>query len=221
MVTLNKESITLNLVNSDKYIKEYQACGLNSILALLEYYKSFNKLDVNEIKNIFNYNEDGISLERYRFNKLNTYLNKMGVPYRFYISKFESLSDLYKMLNDNQPIPIFFWIKVLNFTKKHYKNLEYQMDFGDIEQSDTKHMLILVGYANKGEKLIFIDPSYQIPWISQSTKELSKYYFLMDTKDFYECSKHIHTYICIKFLKSEVKRYDKTISAKETQQKLE
>ena len=218
MVTLTN-STKVSLKNSDTYIKEPQACGLNSILAILVHLNCATKINIEHIKEIFDYDEDGIRDERYRFNKLNKYLNDKQVPYRFYPSKYESLSDLYKHLNNNLPVPVFFWLKILNFTHKHYKT-EYQMNLGDIFQSDNKHVLILVGYENKGEKIFFIDPSYQMPWVPQSDTDLSKHYFAVDAKDFYECTRYLKTFIEVKYLKTEAKRYSKTKPQKEKQAKL-
>ena len=219
MVTLTS-SKRVNLINSDMYLKETQACGLNSILAVLVHLKYANKISIEEIKKIFDYDAEGIHDERYKFNKLNKYLNDHQVPYRFYVTKYESLSDLYKHLNGNMPVPVFFWLKVLHFTKKHYEN-EYQLDLGDIFQSDNKHVLILTGYENKGEKIYFIDPSYQLPWIPQSDVDLSKHYFTLDAKDFYECTKHLKVFIEVKYLKGEAKRYIRAKPQKEKQEKLE
>ena len=95
------------------------------------------------------------------------------------------------------------------------------MSLGDIFQSDNKHVLILVGYENKGEHIFFIDPSYQMPWVSQSDTDLSEHYFEVDAKDFYECIRHLKTFIEVKYLKTEAKRYSKTKVQKERQAKLE
>src|SRR3989338_9430443 len=107
MATLTS-SARVNLKNSDIYIKEPQACGLNSILAILVHLNCASKVNIDVIKEIFDYDKDGISDERYRFNKFNKYLNDNQVPYRFYITKYESLSDLYKHLNNKMPVPVFF-----------------------------------------------------------------------------------------------------------------
>ena len=71
-----------------------------------------------------------------------------------------TLIDTLKILADKERkiSYVFFWLKILHFTHKHYKT-DYQMSLGDIFQSDNKHVLILVGYENKGERIFFIDPS--------------------------------------------------------------
>jgi hypothetical protein len=218
MATLTN-SVKLNLTNSSGFVKEYQACALNSILLILEHFKCGGKVSIDEIKAIFDYDKDGISNEKYRYNKLNTYLVEKQIPYRFYISKFDSLNDLYKHLNNKTPVPVFFWLKVLNFTKKQYKTA-YQLDFGDVDQSENKHALVLVGYDAKGEKLLFLDPSYQLPWIPQAEQDLTKHYVSLDAKDFYECAKSIKTFVEVRFLKVEAKKYKKARVVKEKQETL-
>jgi hypothetical protein len=215
-----KESEIIDLKLSTNYIREYQACGLNSILAIIHHYASCDNIDITEIKSIFSYNEDGISNEKYRYNKLNSFLSTKRIPLKFYIKRYDSIQDLQKQLNIGYPVPIFFWMSVLNFTKKHYKNLEYQIDFGDVFQSDVKHVLMLVGYKEKGDKILFIDPSYQLPWIPLSEKDIRKHYFSLNKKDFYESTKHIKTFIEVKYLKGEAKGYKGTLPAKEKQEKL-
>ncbi len=214
-----KDSFIINLKNSDIYIKEYQACGLNSILAILEHLGYINKVDINDLKVIFDYDHEGIRDERYIFNKFNTYLKQKEVPYSFSVRKFESIQDIHKNLSNNIPIPVFFWLKVLDFTRKHYKN-EYQLDFGDIHRSDVKHVLLFVGYKSKGDEILFIDPSYQMPWISKNEKDLLNHYFKLDKKDFYECIKQIKAFIEVKYLKTEAKKYNNKRKEQEKQEKL-
>ena len=204
-------SKSLNLVN------EYQACALNSILTIIHNSGFGDKISVDEIKNIFDYDHEGISSEKHRFYKLNTYLNNCKVPYRFYIRKYGSLQELYKYLNIQGPVPVFFWMNVLQFTKDKYKNMEYQLNFGDVFQTDNKHVLLFVGYDKAGEKIFFIDPSYQLPWIGQK-EDLQKYYFELSIKDFYECTKRLKILLEVKYSKVYEKKYKREKTKKKEKQ---
>lgn len=213
----NKHEVKIR--KADGLISDYQACALNSIITILDKYDYLGKIDVDKVKNIFDYNEDGIHNMQYRYRKFNTYLSENKVPLKFNIKRYNSLQDIYRALHTQGAVPIFFWINVLHFTKDKYKNLDYQISFGDVFQNDNKHVLIFVGYDRKGEKILFIDPSYQIPW-SKGNDDLCKHYFELDIKDFYQCTKDLKIFIEAKISKSNMKKYKKEKDYNKKQTKL-
>jgi len=57
-------------------------------------------------------------------------------------------------------------------------------------------------------------------WVPQSDNDLSKHYFVVDVKDFYECTRRLKTFIEVKYLKTEAKRYGRAKPQREKQAKL-
>ncbi|MFW6450508.1 MAG: hypothetical protein ACOCZ6_05630, partial [Nanoarchaeota archaeon] len=184
----------LDMKKSEHLIREYQACGLNSIITILESFVYMQNVNIEEIKRIFKYDDEGIHNMRYVYRKFNTYLAQQQVPLKFNIRKFSSLQDIYKALHMQGVVPVFFKMKILHFTKKLYRNLDYQLSFGDVFQDDNKHILIFTGYDRKGEKIYFIDPSYQLPWINSKASPRT-HYFELPQKVFYECIKNIKVFM--------------------------
>lgn len=214
------EKHLVEIKKSDFLASEYQACALNSIITILDTAGYMPKVDIDEIKDIFDYNEDGVHNMKYIYRKFNSYLADKKVPLRFNIRSYSSLQDVYKALHNQGIVPIFFWMKILHFTQKLYTNLDYQVSFGDVFQDDNRHALIFTGYDKKGDKIYFIDPSYQLPWLNSNSPPKDNY-FELPIKDFYECTKNLKIMMEVKISKADMKKYKKEEAKNKEQVKLE
>lgn len=198
----------LSLKRAPDLLKEYQSCGINSILTILHNLGHPSIITIEDLKKIFDYTEEGIALEQYRFRKLNALLDAKKIPYKFRISKYRSLQELFKQL-DISPIPVFFWMKVLEFTPKTYKDVEFQFQFGDVHQDKNQHILLMIGYDQEKEEVYFLDPSYQLPWLKSSVSSLQGHEFALKKKAFYECVSQLKTYMEVVYSPAVAKSYKK------------
>lgn len=73
MSTLEKENF-VKIKKSDNLIQDFQGCGINSLITVLRHIKKDNKISVDDVKKIFDFDKDGISEERHRFNRFNNLL---------------------------------------------------------------------------------------------------------------------------------------------------
>lgn len=195
-------------------VRENNACGLNSIITLLDIIGFKDKVAIESLKKNFDYNSEGISYERNCFHKLNMLLREKNVPYLFRVQNYSSLDDLYPLLTGNQngiqlPVPVIFQMRILKIIQSQFKS-EYTLDLGDVFQSGNKHILLFVGYDDEKEELYFIDPSYQLPFIEENEKDLSSYYVKLSKEDFYKNIKGIKTIIYAYYSKSYAKKYKKS-----------
>ncbi|MFH1638155.1 MAG: hypothetical protein ABIB71_07040 [Candidatus Woesearchaeota archaeon] len=197
----------VKLTNPRGLVREYQACGVNAIITILHHLGYDDQVTAEEIKEIFEYSSEGINLESHRFNKLNCLLKQKKIPYGFYIKKYTALQDLYPLLDKQGPVPVFFLMKVLQFSQRYYVNLEYEPHFGDVFQSYNLHVLLFVGFNQSKDEILFIDPSYQMPFIRPTEKDLTKHYFKLDKKQFYGTTRGVKTAILVKYSLSDHKRY--------------
>lgn len=202
----------LRLKRPKNLVREYHSCGINAILMILHNLGYKNTISIEELNDIFDYSE-GIWLEQHRFRKLNKLLDAKKIPYRLQISKYNQLQDLFKQLKHSL-VPVFFWMKVLNFTPKSYKDVATQIHFGDIHQDENLHILLMTGYDQNKDVVYFLDPSYQLPWIKSSTTDLQNHEFTLKKIEFYECVTNLKTFIEVKYLPTMAKSYKKAIAKK-------
>jgi len=181
--------------NSGNLIKEYSGCGINSLLVLLDNLCPKHNITSDQLKEIFKYNDEGIRHERYRFNKLNSVLNSNGIPLKFYKKPFNTWQELFVLLKNNCPIPIFFSMKIIDFIKDKFKYSGMTFNFGNVFMDENQHLLLFMGYDAKKELLYFIDPIYQLPYYYQNYINDKKKLVTLTTKQFYECTKHTKSYI--------------------------
>ncbi|HIH24727.1 TPA: hypothetical protein HA251_06865 [Candidatus Woesearchaeota archaeon] len=210
------KSRVITVTSCPDLVKETQACGLNSIIIILSNLGYDRVITTDELKKIFEYDQEGISDEHHRFNKLNALLNDRKVPYRFHVRKYTSHNELFSYLRDHCPVPVFFWMKILAYTKKHYCTLEYQTDFGSVFESGNKHLLLLVGWDD--QDMIFIDPSYQAPFVGATP--LKNHYFKLPTLEFYQSVTRLKSFIEVRYSLADEKRYKKESLHKEKQRAL-
>lgn len=189
-------------------LRETQACGINSILLVLQSLGHGNSVTVEELVEIFDYDSDGITLQQYRFQKLNELLDKREIPYRFHIRKFTSLQELLGRLSISS-VPVVFWMKVLRFTPRTHRDCEYQVRLGEVHESDNHHILLMTGLDNESEHVYFLDPSYQIPFLNPSIKSLEKHSFPISKNEFYESASGLKTYLEVSHSTTSAKRYKK------------
>ena len=149
-----------------------------------------HNITIEDLKKIFDYNEDGISLENHKFNKFNVLLKEHKIPYKAYRKSFAGHQELFKHLND-MFVPVFFDIKVITFIRDKFKHSEKNFNFGDEEElfkSGNMHLLLLVGYGDSGSEMYFIDPVYQLPYYSKKNLSDKKKLCVLNTRAFYECT---------------------------------
>ena len=203
--------------------KETNACGLNSLIVMLDAIDPNHKITVDELKQIFDQTHEGISYEKNRFHRLNTLLRERGIPYLFAVRNYASLDDLYARLDRDQngvqiPLPVLFNMRILWIIKEQFK-IKWEINWGDVFQATNEHILLLTGYDDEKEELYFIDPSYQLPFIDQSDKDLTLHYIKVNKKDFYKNVEGLNAAICGEYQKRLAKKYSK--DKKNTQQRLD
>lgn len=181
-----------------------------------------HKVSAGELERIFDQTHEGISYEKYRFHRLNTLLRERNVPYLFAVRNYASLDDLYPRLNQERngvsiPLAVVFHMRIINIIHEQFR-IKYEFNWGDIFQTGNKHILLFAGYDNDKEELYFLDPSYQLPFIDQSDKDLTPHYIKVNKRDFYKNVEGIRAMICAEYSKRLAKKYSK--DEKNTQQKL-
>lgn len=209
MVTLDEEKF-IELKKSENLIEDFQGCGVNSLITVLTHINPSNGIEVDEIKKIFDFDKDGISEERHRFNRFNNLLKTKELPYKIYFENFNSIQDVLKHLKF--PVPIYFKMSVIKFIKDKYKYSPVSFNFGNEDalfDNPNHHLLLLVGYDKKGERLYFIDPVYQLPYYSEQDLLNKSKLCILNSKDFYECSKNIKAFIEVKFISTLDKQFKK------------
>ena len=215
------ESKLIKLKKPKDLIEDFQGCGINSLLTLLEHIEPRHKISIDKCKKIFDYDKDGISEQRHRFNRFNNLLKDHKIPYKVYRSTFNSHQEVLKHLN--LPVPIYFSMKVIHFIKDKFKYSQININFGDensLFQDPNHHLLLLVGYEESGKKLYFVDPVYQLPYYNNEDLSNKSKLCVLNTKQFYECVKYIKSFIELRFLQKLEKGYKKEKNKTEKQSRL-
>src|SRR3989344_8055118 len=75
MAILN-DSYFVKLSKVEGLLEEQQACAINSITLLIKSLSPKTTITIEELKKIFNFDDEGIPKESYLFNKLNQRLSK-------------------------------------------------------------------------------------------------------------------------------------------------
>jgi hypothetical protein len=203
-------------------IEDFQGCGINSLLALLEHIAPGHKISADELKKIFDYDGEGISEQKHRFNRFNNLLKDHKIPYKVYRGTFNSHQEVLKYLKF--PVPIYFSMNVIHLIKDKFKYSQININFGDsnlLFNNPNHHLLLLVGYEEAGKKLYFVDPVYQLPYYSNKDLTNKNKLCVLDTKQFYECVKHIKSFMELRFIKKLEKGYKTEKKKNEKQSKLE
>ena len=220
-MSLLTDSKFIKLKKTDNLIGDFQGCAINSLMTLLHSIAPGHKITVDECKKIFDYDADGISNQKYRFNKFNNLLNEHKIPFKVYKSSFNSHQEVLKYLEF--PVPIYFSMKVIPFIKDKFKYSRVTFNFGDEREffeSPNYHLLLLVGYDESGNRLYFIDPVYQLPYYSDKDLSSKEKFCSLDTKQFYECVRHIKSFIELKHMERLEKHYKSEKIKTEKQKKL-
>lgn len=221
MVTLDDERL-IEIKKAEGLIEDFQACGVNSLTTVLSHINPSNGVSTEDIKKIFDFDKDGISEERHRFNRFNNLLKDKEIPYKVYFSNFNSIQDVLKHLEF--PVPIYFKMGVINFIKDKYTYSPVSFNFGNesaLFDDPNHHMLLLVGYDEKGETLYFVDPVYQLPYYSEQDLLNKTKLCTLNSKEFYECSRHIKAFMEFKFVPTLDKKFKQAKKkTTETQQRL-
>jgi len=215
------ESKFITLKKPKETIEDFQGCGINSLLTLLQHIEPNHQISADDCKRIFDYDKDGISEQRYKFNNFNNLLKDNKISYKIYMGTFNSHQEILKFLN--HPVPVYFSMKVINFIKDKFKYSQININFGDgksLFENPNHHLLLLVGYEESGSKLYFVDPVYQLPYYSNKDLSTKEKLCVLDTKQFYECVKHIKSFMELRFHQKLEKSYKKEKKKNEKQSKL-
>ena len=94
MTTL-KSSCFIKIKKVESLLQDQEACGINSIITLIKTYNPGTGITVEDLKEIFNFDQEGISRELYRFNRCNQLLAKNKCPVKIYQSSFVSTMNLF------------------------------------------------------------------------------------------------------------------------------
>ena len=216
------ENKLIKLKKPKDVIEDFQGCGINSLLTLLEHIEPGHKISVDDCKKIFDFDKEGISEQRHRFNRFNNLLKDHKIPYKVYRSTYNSHQEVLKFLNS--PVPIYFAMKVINFIKDKFKYSQVNINFGDenaLFENPNHHLLLLVGYEKAGNNLYFVDPVYQLPYYSNKDLSTKEKLCVLDTKQFYECVKHIKSFMELRFMPKLQKGYKNEKNKTEKQNRLE
>ena len=170
------------------------------------------KVPLAQTIELFKYNsKDGIEVEQNKFQRFNTKLKKNKCSCKLHHKIFSSKEDLIKQLNELKlPVPIFFEIDILDLIKDKIKDTTgYTLNLGkDLSLlRGVNHILLLIGHANKGQDLYFIDPNYMLPSYDDNDLKSLSNLIILDTDKFWQyVSKPSKQYIKIKCSKKEVKK---------------
>jgi len=217
-----KDSNFIKIIKVKDILIDQEACGINSIITLIKTLFPKTTITIEELKKIFNYDDEGISREDYRFNRLNQRLSKDKCTFKIYESKFSGFQELFRQLSLKTPVPIIMNMEVIERFKDRFKYPKVNFNWGnsgDLFRTEKTHILLLVGYENKGEKLYFIDPSYQLPHLLQEDLNNKTKMLSLSAREFFQYAKSHMLFISIKHSKRLEKKF-KRINAKEKQKKL-
>jgi len=165
-----KEEYFVKLKLAKNLLREQQACQINAIHASI-FHVSRKEIEFEKLKKIFRYDEDGASNEQHRFQRFNNFLNDNKIPYRTRKDHFAHINETFTLLRNGIPVPIFFHMDVLELIKDQFKS-GYKFNIGEkVYSSNNKHILLLVGYEGNGERLLFLDPVYQLPYFDKDVIE--------------------------------------------------
>jgi len=219
MTTLNDNKM-LKFKKPAEMVKDFQGCGINSLLTFLYQVSPDHKITIDELKKIFDYDADGISSERYKFNRFNTLLSEHNIPYKAFMKDFASKEDLLKYLSI--PVPVYFEMRVIKQIRDKFKYSQVNLNFGDendLFNNMNLHLLLLVGYEEQGETLYFIDPVYQLPYYTDKDLSDKDKLCALSSKQFYEYTKRIKLFIELRQNAKLAKQY-KQKTKNEAQKKL-
>ena len=210
MTTLtDKKFVTVK--KSDNLIEDFQGCGINTMITLVDMVAPNHKITIDELKKAFDYDADGISYKKYRFNSFNGILKANKIPYKVYPASFNSHQEILKELN-NLPVPIFLSMRVIQFIREKFKYSSKNINFGDendLFESPNQHILLLVGYEQSGQVLYFLDPVYQLPYYDPKDLSNKGKLATLNLQQFYECSKGIKSYISLRYIERLSKHFKK------------
>jgi len=200
-------------------LEDQEACGINSFMSLILDKFPQSTITVDELKTIFDYDDEGIRRENYRFNKLNQRLSKDRCPFKIYESSFSSIQDLFEQLHSGTAVPVFMNMEIIERFKSRFNYPNRRFNWGnpdDLFRTDNVHLLILVGYEEKGEKLYFLDPSYQLPYLSEKDLNTKNNMLNMNAKDFYHYVRTHNLFIELKLSAKLAKKFKKSKEKQKT-----
>lgn len=210
MVKPDNHSIVVKVPND--LIKEIQACQINSIKVALANITNTG-IDNEQLKSCFDYGNDGARNEPYHFQKFGSYLRDLKIPFRIDKKTFNDVNELFPLLHKNIPIPVFFEMPILRKIIEAKNHFKYNIGDG-VYTTDKKHILLLVGYKEKGDKLLFLEPSYKLPYLNK-TQTTTSDLIEIDFKDANQNFKHIKSYIDFKLDVYLQKKFIKSLSQTE------
>ena len=203
----NSDFVTLSRVEG--LLEEQQACAINSIILLIKSLFPKTTVTIEELKKILDFDDEGISIESYLFNKLNQRLSKEKCTFKLYKSKFSAVEDLIYQLSLRVPVPVYMKMEVIERFKSKFDHPNKKFNWGntaDLFKTSNIHVLLFVGYEENGEKLYFIDPCYQLPYLSGQSLNTKKVMLSLNQREFYQYAKFLNIFIEVRYLKRLEKR---------------
>jgi hypothetical protein len=215
-----KRNVLVTLAIPANLLPDQQACQINALKTALDNITK-KDMDIENLKKIFDYDDVGSLHEQYHFQKLNNYLNDEKIPFRTVKDHFNDISQLFPLLSENVPVPVFFGMEVLKLVGQKLPG--YKMSVGNgVYNDNNKHVMLLVGYKDAGDKLLFADPVYQLPLMKGSKLKESDMIEL-SFKEAFQHYKHYKSYVRIKLDKYRVREFKQSSAnnaPKERQEKL-
>lgn len=207
---LSNEKFVAKIEKSPGFIADFQACNINAIRYFLNTSSPKHKITVEDLKKVFDYDQDGSDIAGYNFNKLNVLLRKHGIPYKVSKSYFNCHKDLVKHIN--LPVPVFFHMTVMRFIKASIEKSGKKLIANEDELfKDTNfHLLLLVDFGDSGDTLYFIDPVHQLPYFSKKDFSNRDKLCKLNIKQFHESVRRIKAFIQFKHIPQLEKIYKKT-----------
>jgi len=222
MALISNASYFVKIKKVEGLLEDQEACGINSILTLIKGLFPKSTITVEELKEIFDFDDEGIRRENYRFNKLNQRLSQDNCPFKIRESKFSSVKELFQQLSINVPVPIIMGMEIIEQFKEKFDYPHRKFNWGnpgDLFRTYDPHIMVLVGYEESGEKLYFIDPSYQLPYLTEQDLNRKTNLLELNARDFYQYVRSHYLFMEVKYskrLKMKVRRK----ANKETQKTL-
>ncbi len=180
---------------SEHLFRRTMACAVNSMIFLLA--QEGKHMPLEEIIAIMKPDSVGVDNSPAVYQRLSKEwrAREYGITPQY--SKWKTKEQLLRELRDKKTgIPVLFHMYVLDFIKKYLELDGRTFVFEDLWDSHDKHILILVGFDPVGNELLFVDPSYQLPWYTE--EQIKSNIIRISSKDFSECTKNYKTFIKVR-----------------------
>ena len=213
-----KKDFFLPVIIPENLLKDPQACQINAIKTVLHNLTK-KEVDIEVIKRKFHFDEDGALNEPYHFQDFNNYLNQNKIHFRTNKGHFNDITDVFCLLKQNIPVPIFFGSEIIKLIMDMLK-MKYEPNLGEqIFECNTKHVLVLVGYNKNGEELLFFDPVYQLPYLQTNKKTSKSDALVLNWKDAFQHYKQYKSHIHFRIDRYREKKFKNEIVPEESKEK--